>query len=872
MKHLLTPTAIVAITASALCQARMDVPLLLPTNWIAPSVVTGTECDLRKFVSADLYAEMSPSHQQMIVRLANDVRAGVIQPHGCWMGQAQPAVMALWNNLMKGPPQFNATTRWGSTATSGGGLAFGDPTIITYSFVPDGTNVPAAVGSPAAPSQMFGTFNTGFPSQQIWQDRISDAFERWGQLTGITYVLEPNDDGVSLGNGNPGVMGVRGDVRIAAKSIDGASGSNILAYNYFPDFGDMVLDSDNISFYANAGANYQRLFNVVAHEHGHGMGISHVCPVNQSKLMEPFISTAFTGPQFDDILASQRLYGDASEPNDTSTQATDLGTLANGTDTTTLVSIDGNTDQDWFQFTVTAAKTIDVVVMPSGSPYLDGDQLSNGSCEPGVNFDPRSLRNLGVEIIDSFGSQVLGAANSAPAGSNEVATAVAATAGTYFVRVFAGAIDQVQLYQLDVTISDGPAFGITIAGGPPATIPSDVPYAIDVQVVPASGNADPTSGVLFSSINGAAFTMSALFNISGNDFRGVLPAAQCLDMIDWYVGFTPIGGGPMLTNPSSAPSLTITTEVLTTVFEDNFQSNLGWTVTNEPTLTDGAWERGVPAGGGDRGDPASDADGSGACYLTDNVDGNSDVDGGATQLTSPVFDLSSYIEAHISFAYWYTNNFGGNPNTDTWSIEISDNGGASWASVLNTTASTTSWTNLTVDVSNFVSLTSQVQLRFTASDPGTGAVVEAGVDAFRVDVCNGAIMAIPGACTGVFSLTTIEASATPLAGTSITFDCTAVSNVTGPVFEGFVLGLNQAPFPLVSCGCTLHPTLDSIDIQLGNWSSSALATWSLPFVLPLGTAGVQFYVQGFAAELTAGTCTEAGLPLNTTDALRVTVQ
>ncbi|MFT7536690.1 MAG: hypothetical protein ACI85K_002644 [Hyphomicrobiaceae bacterium] len=40
-------------------------------------------------------------------------------------------------------------TRWGSTATSGGGLAFGDPTIITYSFVPDGTNGPAAVGSTA---------------------------------------------------------------------------------------------------------------------------------------------------------------------------------------------------------------------------------------------------------------------------------------------------------------------------------------------------------------------------------------------------------------------------------------------------------------------------------------------------------------------------------------------------------------------------------------------------------------------------------------------------------------------------------------------------------------------------------------------------
>lgn len=328
----------------------------------------------------------------------------------------------------------------------------------------------------------------------------------------------------------------------------------------------------------------------------------------------------------------------------------------------------------------------------------------------------------------------------------------------------------------------------------------------------------------------------------------------------------------MILAPSSAPTVTMITEVLTTVFADNFETSQGWTVVNEPALTDGAWESGVPVGGGDRGDPAFDADGSGACYLTDNVDGNSDVDGGATHLLSPVFDLSSYVDAHISYAYWYRNDFGGNPNTDVWLIEISDNAGANWTTVLNTMSSSSTWTNMTIDVANFVSLTNQVQMRFTASDPPPGAVVEAGLDAFRIDACSGAVMTLPGACAGVFSLTTINTSADPVAGSSITLDCTAVSNVTGPVFQGFVIGLSQAQLPLSSCGCTLHPTLDLIDIQVGSWSSSSLATWSLPFALPPGTAGLQFYVQGFAAEVTAGTCTEAGLPLNTTDALRVTVQ
>jgi len=108
--------------------------------------------------------------------------------------------------------------------------------------------------------------------------------------------MRPNDDGnpiSNVGSAYPGSLGVRGDVRIGGHLIDG--NSNILSYNYFPNNGDMVIDTAD-NFYENLTGNSLGLRNVLAHEHGHGLGFEHVCLINQTKLMEPFISFAFDGP------------------------------------------------------------------------------------------------------------------------------------------------------------------------------------------------------------------------------------------------------------------------------------------------------------------------------------------------------------------------------------------------------------------------------------------------------------------------------------------------------------------------------------------------------------------------------------------------
>ena len=371
---------------------------------------------------------------------------------------------AQWPDPLLDAFQFGDNDRWSSTAMSGSNLGQGEPTIITWSIVPDGTEIAGFVGEPTSDSDLiafldgiYGGAGEPVPANKPWFTLFEQVFARWGELTGNIYVYEPNDDGSSWRSLGPfnvdikdGEVGVRGDVRIAGHTIDGNSG--ILAYNFFPDLGDMVLDTAD-SFYGLTGSNSLRLRNVMAHEHGHGLGISHVCPVNFTKLMEPFATTAFDGPQHDDILAGQRGYGDRYEQNDTIGEATDLGALTGGVGVTEVdVSVDGSGDVDYYRVEVENNTLLTVTITPIGSTYLSGQQNSNGSCSAGTSFDSLTQSDLSVEIIGTDQSTVLASATGNPAGVAEsiVDLDLIDGAGTYYIHVF-GDSDAVQLYDMSIT-------------------------------------------------------------------------------------------------------------------------------------------------------------------------------------------------------------------------------------------------------------------------------------------------------------------------------------------------------------------------------------------------------------------------------------
>ncbi|MDH4156728.1 MAG: thrombospondin type 3 repeat-containing protein [candidate division Zixibacteria bacterium] len=272
----------------------------------------------------------------------------------------------------------------------------------------------------------------------------------------------------------------------------------------------------------------------------------------------------------------------------------------------------------------------------------------------------------------------------------------------------------------------------------PAGIPSSVtPGQAKLFEVVVSGKNGGTpvsgSGQLHYIVNSGAVQDVSMTEISTNHYQAYLPAVSCGDRLEFYVSAEEALSGRVYDPDPEAPRLALVATGMTVAFEDNFESDMGWTVSGN--AADGQWVRGVPADGS-RGDPPTDFDGSGSCYVTDNVAGNSDVDGGTTTLISPTMDLSAG-ESVIRYARWYSNNFGDNPYNDVFEVYISANNGVDWllAETVGPVAEASGgWYQHSFLVSDITAPTSQMKVRFDASDLGSGSVVEAAVDAFSATV------------------------------------------------------------------------------------------------------------------------------------------
>jgi FG-GAP-like repeat len=273
------------------------------------------------------------------------------------------------------------------------------------------------------------------------------------------------------------------------------------------------------------------------------------------------------------------------------------------------------------------------------------------------------------------------------------------------------------------------------------------------------GTVVPGSPTLHYILPGSSAQTAPLTPLGGNLYQAALPGADCTESVSWWVSSQLSPGNGTFNDPPTAPASTYQTLFALgtdiTLREEFEAPVLGWTSTNHPSLTVGVWQMADPNAStvpGGLASPEDDAtSGSGlVCFVTQNglpgqAANQSDVDFGPTYLTTPTYDLAGE-DAFISFAAWFFCDDFGAAGADALTVEVSNNGGASWVQALSIGTTGGVWKAHSFRVSDIVTPTAQTQIRFSTNDAGNNSITDAGIDNFQIET-----ILCPEACSGDLS-------------------------------------------------------------------------------------------------------------------------
>jgi choice-of-anchor B domain-containing protein len=178
---------------------------------------------------------------------------------------------------------------------------------------------------------------------------------------------------------------------------------------------------------------------------------------------------------------------------------------------------------------------------------------------------------------------------------------------------------------------------------------------------------------------------------------------------------------------------------LETGYQDDFVFDYGWTVSG--TSLEGKWERTDQPLGIDVGIlVAPNADVAGdlgfSCYVTGNNSGEVDVDdveNGTAILTSPVMDLSNYLNPRITAQVWCVGVNISQQFVDSIKVYVSN--GTQEKLAWKRRGNTLDWQTMSFDVTDFVPLSSTMKIRVVGFDNPNGTLLdsyEAALDQFNV--------------------------------------------------------------------------------------------------------------------------------------------
>ncbi len=286
------------------------------------------------------------------------------------------------------------------------------------------------------------------------------------------------------------------------------------------------------------------------------------------------------------------------------------------------------------------------------------------------------------------------------------------------------------------------AISFSFPAGVPTSLTTDQPTTFEVEISTGSGTLDASSPKLYYSANDGPYIETPLSPTRGSSsLFATLPGFPCGDTVKFYVSAA-LSNGTSNTSPSNAPTNVYTVRSSDgdiVLIDEDFEGTVDqWTIADDGSLTTGAWENVDPNGtiwSSAVAAPEDDASDDGTmCFVTENgaVDGaagSADIDGGTAYLISPVLDLSG-DDAVISWSQWFFNSSGS--GEDSLEVSVSNDDGSSWVVVTSSFGTAGVWEEANFTVSDYVTPSNQVRVRFAAGDAPPASVVEAGVDEFTV--------------------------------------------------------------------------------------------------------------------------------------------
>ncbi|MCK4871860.1 MAG: S8 family serine peptidase [Phycisphaerales bacterium] len=284
---------------------------------------------------------------------------------------------------------------------------------------------------------------------------------------------------------------------------------------------------------------------------------------------------------------------------------------------------------------------------------------------------------------------------------------------------------------------------ISMTSSIPDNVDPATPVDVAVEVTAIGETIVPGSVTMHHRLDGGTYLTTGMDFAGGDLYEGTLPGAMCDEVPEFYFSAEGTVSG-VVNNPFNAPASVYTYDIghLEILISHDMEADDGWTVGDvDDDATTGVWGRmdpqGTTAQPEDDHTPAPGTD----CWVTDGRAGTGvgdyDVDGGKTTLFSPIFDLVGQADATIGYWRWYNNVAGATPNTDIFVVDISNDGGSAWTNVETVgpagVGTSGGWYHHEFRLGDIIPLpSSQVMMRFIASDEGDGSIVEAAIDDLQI--------------------------------------------------------------------------------------------------------------------------------------------